>query len=244
MRRLLAGSLALVARSERRRRCELSSRRSLCRRQSFHSPGVDAGDYVYVSGQGPRQPDGSLPATLRAQVRQALDNVKAVVEAAGLTMDHVVYTQVYLEDISKYPRVNEVFAEVFPKTRLRPREPFWALPSFPIRRFRSMPSQCADLAERAGGVLRPTTSRESRLSPGILTADRLFVSSMPGSDPATGKVPDDPAAQVDLALDRMKAVVEAAGLDLRQHGLRQSVSDVENSDARDERALRAALRVR
>ena len=38
---------------------------------------------------------------------------------------------------------------------------------------------------------------------------------MGGSDPASGKVPDDPAAQVDFALDRMKAVVEAAGLDLR-----------------------------
>jgi 2-iminobutanoate/2-iminopropanoate deaminase len=52
-------------------------------------------------------------------------------------------------------------------------------------------------------------------SPGMLTHDRLFVSAMPGSDPATGKVPDDPAAQVDFALDRMKAVLEAAGLDLR-----------------------------
>lgn len=48
----------------------------------------------------------------------------------------------------------------------------------------------------------------------MLTRDRLFISGMPGSDPATGKVPDDPAAQVDFALDRMKAVAEAAGLDL------------------------------
>ena len=48
--------------------------------------------------------------------------------------------------------------------------------------------------------------------PGILTHDRLFISSMPGSAPETGKVPDDPAAQVDLALDRMQAVLKAAGL--------------------------------
>ena len=77
-----------------------------------YSPGVDAGDYVYVSGQGPRRPDGSLPATFAAQCRQALDNVKSVVESAGLTMEHVVYTQVYLEDISKYEEMNQVFAEV------------------------------------------------------------------------------------------------------------------------------------
>ena len=61
-------------------------------------------------------PDGSSPATFDAQVRQALDNVKAIVESAGLTMEHVVYTQVYLEDISKYGEMNEVFAEYFAKT--------------------------------------------------------------------------------------------------------------------------------
>jgi 2-iminobutanoate/2-iminopropanoate deaminase len=49
----------------------------------------------------------------------------------------------------------------------------------------------------------------------MLTHDRLFISSMSGADPATGKIPEDPAAQVDLALDRMEAVVKAAGLDLK-----------------------------
>ena len=82
----------------------------------FYSPGVDAGDYVYISGQGPRRPDGSSPATFEAQVRQALDNVKAIVESAGLTMEHVVYTQVYLQDISQYGEMNKVFAEYFAKT--------------------------------------------------------------------------------------------------------------------------------
>ena len=57
--------------------------------------------------------------------------------------------------------------------------------------------------------------KTNRASPGILTHDRLFLSSMAGIDPETGKIPDDPAAQVDLALDRMQAVVKAAGLDFR-----------------------------
>ncbi len=82
----------------------------------FYSPGVDTGDYVYISGQGPRRPDGTLPATFAAQVQQALDNIKAVVQTAGLTMEHVVYTQVYLEDISKYGEMNRVFTQVFAKT--------------------------------------------------------------------------------------------------------------------------------
>src|SRR5437660_8596987 len=49
----------------------------------------------------------------------------------------------------------------------------------------------------------------------MLARDRLFLSAMPGSDPSSGEVPDEPAAQVDFALDRMKAVLEAASLDLR-----------------------------
>jgi enamine deaminase RidA (YjgF/YER057c/UK114 family) len=66
----------------------------------FSSPAVDAGDYVYISGQGPQGPDGKIPTTFDAQVRQTLDKIKSIVEAAGLTMNNVVYTQVYLTDIS------------------------------------------------------------------------------------------------------------------------------------------------
>jgi enamine deaminase RidA (YjgF/YER057c/UK114 family) len=74
------------------------------------SPAVDAGDYVYVSGQGPRAADGSLPSTTAAQVRQALENIKTIVVAAGLTMDNVVYTQVYLTDVSKVQDVDSAFS--------------------------------------------------------------------------------------------------------------------------------------
>ena len=183
------------------------------RANRFYSPGVDAGDYVYVSGQGPRRPDGSLPATFAAQARQALDNVKSVVEAAGLTMDHVVYTQVYLEDISKYAEMNQVFAEAFSENSAG------ASGARRGQTSRTIDSDQCRRGARSGGAAGGSSAGlqvgRTSFSPGILTADRLFVSGMPGSDPASGKVPDDPAAQVDFALDRMKAVVEAAGLDLR-----------------------------
>src|SRR5262249_52748401 len=79
------------------------------------SPGIDAGDYLYVSGQGPRRADGSSPTNFADQVRQSLDNVKRVVGTTGLTMDHVVYVQVYLESMDRYAELNEVFAGYFPK---------------------------------------------------------------------------------------------------------------------------------
>ncbi len=183
---------------------------------SIYSPGVDAGDYVYISGQGPRRPDGSLPATFGAQVRQALDNIKTIVESAGLTMEHVVYTQVYLEDayledMSQYGEMNQVFAEYFAKT-----PPARAV--LGVARIPSPPIQINAVAVRSladkRAVYPPEYKSDEPAAPGMLTHDRLFISSMSGSDPATGKVPDDPAAQVDLALDRMQAVVKAAGLEM------------------------------
>jgi reactive intermediate/imine deaminase len=178
----------------------------------FYSPGVDAGDYVYVSGQGPRRPDGSLPATFAEQVRQALDNVKTVVESAGLTMEHVVYTQVYLEDMSKYGEMNAVFADCFPKTP--PARAVLGVAHVPEPPIEINAVAVRSLTDKRA-VIPPNSKSEEAASPGVLTQDRLFISSMTGSDPATGKVPDDPAAQVDLALDRVETVVKAAGLELR-----------------------------
>jgi len=176
----------------------------------FLSPAVDAGDYLYISGQGPHRPDGSLPAAYRDQVRQALDNVKAIVEAAGLTMQHVVYTQVYLDRISQYQEMDRVFAEYFGNTPP-------ARAALGVARVPDPPIQVSavairDLSEKRAIYPANSAPRQS-VPPGILTRDRLFLSAMPGSDPETGKVPDDTAAQVDLALDRMQAVLKAAGLD-------------------------------
>jgi 2-iminobutanoate/2-iminopropanoate deaminase len=178
----------------------------------FYSPGVDAGEYVYVSGQGPRRPDGSLPSTFQAQARQALDNVKSVVLAAGLTMEHVVYAQVYLEDINRYSEVNAIFSEAFPKTP--PARAVLGVAKLPEPPIQINAVAVRNLVDRQP-IFPPGYKSGDSTPPAILTHDRLFISAMPGSDPSNGKVPDDPAAQVDFALDRMKAVVEAAGLDLR-----------------------------
>ena len=179
---------------------------------AFYPPRVDAGDYVYISGQGSARADGSVPATFEAQVHQALDNVKAVVTSAGLTVEHVVYTQVYLQDISKYAEMDKVFAEYFGKTP--PARAVLGVARVPEAPVEISAVAVHNLAEKRA-VYPPDYKAGDSAAPGILTRDRLFISSMPGSDPVSGKVPDDPAAQVDLALDRMQAVLKAAGLDLR-----------------------------
>lgn len=178
---------------------------------AVYSSGVDAGDYVYVSGQGPLRPDGTLPESFDAQVRQSLDNVKAIVAAAGLTLDHVVYTQVYLDDISQYPEMNRVFGEYFGKTPPARAVLGVARLSEPHVQISAIAGR--DITDRR--AINPSNFQwTDSAAPGMQTHDQVFVSSMPGSDPANGKVPDDPAAQVDFALDRMQDVLKAAGLQL------------------------------
>ena len=86
-----------------------------------YSPGLWAGDYLYVSGIGPRDASGKVVTGFEAQTRQVLDNVKAVVEAAGLTMEHVVYTHVYLRDMARYDDMNRVYGGYFRTIRRRGR---------------------------------------------------------------------------------------------------------------------------
>jgi len=185
---------------------------STVRTNRFYSPGVDAGDYIYVSAQGPRRPDGSLPPNFSQQVRQVLGNVEAIVKSAGLTTEHIVYVQVYLEDTSKYDEMKKAFAEYFGKS-----QPAQAV--LGVARAPESPIQMNAVVVRSlkdkKPVYPPNFQSADPAPPGMLTHDRLFISSMPGADPASGKIPDDPASQVDLALDRVEAVVKAAGLELR-----------------------------
>ena len=179
--------------------------------EALGSPGIDTGDYVYVSGQGPRRLDGSTPPEFADQVRQSLENVRTVVEAAGLTMNHVVYVQVYLDDMSRYEALDKAFAEYFPK--VAPARGVLGVARLPEPSVQINAVAVRDLKGKQAVEL-PNFRPNKAYSFGMLTHDRLFVSTMLGSDPANGNVSANPATQVDFALDRLKMVVEAAGLTL------------------------------
>jgi enamine deaminase RidA (YjgF/YER057c/UK114 family) len=207
----LALLLSSTVRAQQHSRA-VAPERSSAGTNRFYSPGVDAGDYIYISGQGPRRPDGTLPPTFSEQVRQVLNNVQAVVKSAGLTTEHVVYVQVYLEDMSRYAEMKQAFAEYFGKSQ--PAQAVLGVARTPESSIQINAVVVRSLQDKK--PVYPLHYRsEDPAPPGILTHDRLFVSSMPGADAASGKIPDDPASQVDLALDRVEAVVKAAGLELR-----------------------------
>ena len=80
-----------------------------------YSQAIDCGSFIVTSGQIPIDPaTGNLvEGGITAQTRQSLTNVKAVVEAAGLTMDHVAKTTVFLQNMADFAAMNTVYAEFF-----------------------------------------------------------------------------------------------------------------------------------
>ena len=79
-----------------------------------YSQAIDAGQFVFISGQIPVDPaTGEIPEGITAQATQSLANVKAILEAAGLTMDNVVKTTVFLADMGLFTPMNEVYAKAF-----------------------------------------------------------------------------------------------------------------------------------
>lgn len=78
-----------------------------------YSPGVRAGDLLFVSGQVPRDPrTGEIVGEdVVGQTRQVLRNLQAVLEAGGATLDDLVSVTVYLADENDWPTFNEVYRE-------------------------------------------------------------------------------------------------------------------------------------
>jgi len=80
-----------------------------------YSQAIRVGNMLFCSGQIALDPDSQqmVEGGIEAQTRRALDNLKAVVEAAGLTLDNVVKTTVFLDDFADYPKVNAIYGEYF-----------------------------------------------------------------------------------------------------------------------------------
>lgn len=80
-----------------------------------YSQGIRAGDFVYVSGQGPIDPVSGqvVGATIEEQTERTLENIKAVLEAAGASMADAVKATVHLSDLALFDRYNEVYSRYF-----------------------------------------------------------------------------------------------------------------------------------
>ena len=80
-----------------------------------YSQAIQIGDLLFVSGQVPIDPDTGavVEGDIQAQARQSLNNVKAILNAAGTNMGAVVKTTVFLADMNDFAAMNEVYAQFF-----------------------------------------------------------------------------------------------------------------------------------
>ena len=76
--------------------------------------GVNLGAMTITSGQLPINPlDGTMPGDIAEQARQSLENVKAIVEAAGLTVGQIVKTTVFVKDLADFAAINAAYEAFF-----------------------------------------------------------------------------------------------------------------------------------
>ena len=79
-----------------------------------YSQAIIAGDNMYISGQLPINPaTGEMPADIKAQTKQSLENIKAILESEGLSMKNVVKTTVLMQNMGDFNDMNAVYSEFF-----------------------------------------------------------------------------------------------------------------------------------
>lgn len=79
-----------------------------------YSQAIEANGMVFISGQLPiNAATGEMPSTIEEQARQSLENIKHILTTAGLTMNDIVKTTVFLADMSLFGGMNNVYATYF-----------------------------------------------------------------------------------------------------------------------------------
>lgn len=81
-----------------------------------YSQAIEVGGLVYTSGSLPLDPETKkMPEDIKEAAKQALTNIKNILEAAGTGMNKVIKTTIYLVDINDFAAVNEIYATFFSK---------------------------------------------------------------------------------------------------------------------------------
>ena len=84
-----------------------------------YSQAIKAGEFIFLSGQIPIDAASGEIETgdIQKQTRMAMNNIKAVVGAAGFTLGNIVKTTLFITDMKKFPLINEIYQEYFPQNQ-------------------------------------------------------------------------------------------------------------------------------
>ena len=175
-------------------------------------PAVRVGEMVYLSAQDGRDPrSGHMASDFRAETKQALDNVSAVMSAAGLTLKNIIWVSPYLGQSGVYDVMGKIYSTYFE---------FGQTPARGTIEVAGLPHQehivfsCvagADLNKRK--VIRPRNMPPSATaSPGILYGDTLYLSAKDGFIPGQGMVTTDLALQTRQSMRNLLDGLEEADM--------------------------------
>lgn len=79
-----------------------------------YSQGIIVGDFVYTSGQIPINPKtGIMETDIKLATKQSIENIKAILEEVGTSLENVIKTTIFLKDLNDFNMVNEVYATYF-----------------------------------------------------------------------------------------------------------------------------------
>jgi reactive intermediate/imine deaminase len=173
-----------------------------------YSWGVKVGNTLFLSGVTSRDPVTYEPVTgdVGTQTRRVMQNIGMILSEAGMSYRNLASCRVFLDDPRDFAAMNQAYAEFVPADAPPARSTVRASlmnPAFKVE------IQCvADASgERRVVIAEGRQRSRSPLSPGIATADLVYLSGMVG-----GGTPD-PAEQTSIVLDNLEATLKAASLD-------------------------------
>ena len=183
-----------------------------------YSPGILAGDTLYVSGKGDTISPGVHPATYEEQVRQCMKNVETTLKQAGIDFRHVVMSHVFLDKYENLEMTNKVYKEFFEEGN----EPACSTVFVNwIPGGSHVEVTCIATTDLAGRkVVRPAAPKEGSIgagvaaSPAVWAGNSLYISALSGSRPTGGIAGGNLDEQVHQMAQNHVSVLEAAGLTL------------------------------
>lgn len=174
---------------------------------------VQLGALLYIPALQGREPDGRLPAGgFAAQCRQALTNLKALLQQAGASLGEVAHVTVYFRDAALRPTLNEVWLEFYPDASDRPPHIY-----IPADLPPGVEAQLQVLAfpGAARKVLEiPGLQHQDPMAMGDLMVGLVFSSRLFGTEAFTGRSASGPDEQAAMVLAHARTLMQQAGSDL------------------------------
>jgi 2-iminobutanoate/2-iminopropanoate deaminase len=182
------------------------------------SPGILAGNTLYISGKGDQLPDGTHPATFEEQVRQTMNNVGNVLKQANLGFENIVFSRVFIDNYDNLGSANQVYGEFFAYGEEPARETVYVdwIPGGSHIEISCIATTDKSLRK----IIRPASmrygadGRAMTASPAVMAGDILYISGMTGFDPATGTIVEGLDGQTRMIARHTIDILQEAGLGL------------------------------